>query len=72
MGAENLAPPEFRSPDRPASSESLYRVSATGHTRISLFFYVCVICVRLNPVVMRFDMSLLYQTSDVKHWWKDV
>jgi len=31
-GAENLAPTGIRSPDRPARSESLYRLSYTGHT----------------------------------------
>ena len=29
-GAENLAPTGIRSPDRPARSESLYRLSYTG------------------------------------------
>jgi hypothetical protein len=29
-GAENLAPTEIRSPDRPARSESLYRLSYRG------------------------------------------
>jgi hypothetical protein len=29
-GAENLAPTEIRSPDRPARSESLYRQSYRG------------------------------------------
>ena len=29
-GAENLAPTGIRSPDRPASSESLYRLSYPG------------------------------------------
>ena len=29
-GAENLAPTGFRSPGRPARSESLYRLSYTG------------------------------------------
>jgi hypothetical protein len=34
MGAENLAPPTgIRSPDRPASSESLYRLNYTGPHR---------------------------------------
>ena len=30
MGAENLAPTRIRSPDRPARSESLYRLSYPG------------------------------------------
>ena len=30
-GAENLAPTEFRSLDRPARSQSLYRQSYTAH-----------------------------------------
>ena len=33
--AENLAPTEFRSPDRPARSESLYRLSYSGPQNIS-------------------------------------
>ena len=31
LGAENLAPTGIRSPDRPARSESLYRLSYVGH-----------------------------------------
>ena len=30
-GAEKLAPTRFRSPDRPARSESLYRLSYRAH-----------------------------------------
>ena len=30
-GAENLAPTEIRSPDRPARSQSLYRLSYLAH-----------------------------------------
>ena len=33
-GAEKLAPTEIRSPDRPASSESLYRLSYPGRSVI--------------------------------------
>ena len=32
-GAENLAPTEIRSPDRPARSKSLYRLSYPVHNR---------------------------------------
>jgi hypothetical protein len=34
MGPENLAPTEFRSPDRPARTESLYRLSYPGTSHI--------------------------------------
>jgi len=34
IGAENLAPTGIRSPDRPARSESLYRLSYPGSTLI--------------------------------------
>jgi hypothetical protein len=34
--AENLAPTGIRSPDRPARSESLYRLSYPGPMRISV------------------------------------
>ena len=33
-GAENLAPTGFRSPDRPARSESLYRLSYRGRPEL--------------------------------------
>ena len=38
-GAENLAPTGIRSPDRPARSESLYRLSYPGDTAISYIKY---------------------------------
>jgi hypothetical protein len=34
-GAENLAPTEIRSPDRPARSQSLYRLSYRAHIFVS-------------------------------------
>ena len=42
-GAENLAPTGIRSPDRPAGSESLYRLSYRGPC---MYIYICVcVCV---------------------------
>ena len=35
-GAENLAPTGIRTPDRPARSQSLYRLSYPTHNRVSL------------------------------------
>jgi hypothetical protein len=37
VGAENLAPTEFRSPDRPARRESLYHLSYPGPESWSTF-----------------------------------
>jgi hypothetical protein len=34
-GAENLAPTGIRSPDRPARSQSLYRLSYRAHTELT-------------------------------------
>jgi len=45
-GVENLAPTRFRSPDRPARSESLYRLSYPGS-----YIYICVcvcVCVHMD------------------------
>ena len=36
MGAENLAPTGIRSPDRPARSESLYRLSYPSPYKITV------------------------------------
>jgi hypothetical protein len=38
-GAENLAPTVIRSPDHPARSESLYRLSCPGPRRPNCVFY---------------------------------
>jgi hypothetical protein len=38
-GAENFAPTEIRSSDRPARSESLYRLSYPGHDVKERFIY---------------------------------
>jgi hypothetical protein len=42
LGAENLAPTGIQSPDRPARSESLYRLSYPGPRGINLclFYFV--------------------------------
>jgi hypothetical protein len=37
-GSENLAPTRIRSPDRPARSESLYRLRYSGPTLISVAY----------------------------------
>jgi hypothetical protein len=38
-GAENLAPTAIRSPDLPARSESLYRLSSPGPHKIRVQYY---------------------------------
>jgi hypothetical protein len=47
MGAENLSPTEIRSPDRPARSESLHRLSYRGPH--DCFFGICA-CVMQQDV----------------------
>jgi hypothetical protein len=39
MDTENLAPTGIRSPDRPARSESLYRLSYPGLLKVHVLFY---------------------------------
>jgi len=38
--AENLAPTWIRSPDRPARSQSLYRLRYPAHTQIYIYIYI--------------------------------
>jgi len=40
-GAENLAPTGIRSPDRPARSQSLYRLSYPAHMYLCIFTKYC-------------------------------
>ena len=40
-GAENLSPTGIRSPDRPARSQSLYRLHYPAHVRVTNFFLLC-------------------------------
>jgi hypothetical protein len=47
MGAENLAPTGIRSPDRPARSESLYRLSYPGRLFVSVAINL------MDPVFIR-------------------
>jgi hypothetical protein len=48
-GAENLAPTGIRSPDRPARSQSLYRLSYPAHKSIYLHTWKASQCKRLQP-----------------------
>ena len=55
-GVENLAPTRFRSPDRPARSESLYRLSYPGS-----YIYMCVcvcVCIWTPKLLSRCDNNL--------------
>jgi hypothetical protein len=56
-GAENLAPTGIRSPDRPASRQSLYRLSYPGRIDCSIllkikFHLFCFIKCHLCPTYM--------------------
>jgi hypothetical protein len=67
MGAENLAPPTgIRSPDRPARSDSLHRLSYTGTDR-----NYEKSSRRIADMEYQFDFRR--QDSDAKHanWQKD-
>jgi hypothetical protein len=46
--AENLAPTGIRSPDRPARSESLYRLSYRGAYYHMVLEIMCDVCCRLE------------------------
>ena len=50
-GAENLAPTVIRSPDRPARSQSLYRLSYPAHMYVIQFHVKCAV---LNEKLQRF------------------
>jgi hypothetical protein len=47
-GAENLAPTALRSPDRPARSQSLYRLSVHGMNGVKLAASVFLKCVQFH------------------------
>ena len=52
-GAENLAPTGIRSPDRPARSESLYRLRHAGpHVQQKLRYLVTVLQTRMELLPM--------------------
>jgi len=51
-GAENLAPNGFRSPDRPARSKSLYRLS---HPGINAF-----VCTKKLPILCTAGTEILH------------
>jgi len=46
IGAKKLDPTGIRSPDRPAPSQSLYRLRYPVHNLIYIYIYICVcVCV---------------------------
>jgi hypothetical protein len=58
-GAENLASTGIRSPDRPARSESLYRLSYRGNFRYKLVKKIVVLFkVHGLPLILSTDRSL--------------
>jgi hypothetical protein len=59
MCAENLAPTGVRSPDRPAHSQSLYRLSYPAHNiyTVQLIFYGTVTPTELNVSVSYTTLS---------------
>ena len=56
-GAENLAPTGIRSPDRPACSESLYRLSYPGPRLFSLYVAVMVLFRNAKALCLRKDRN---------------
>ena len=61
-GAENLAPTGFRSPDRPARSQSPYRLSYPAH---NLFVIVDISCPRSR-------MLTIYHINDLESYFLTV
>ena len=57
-GAENLAPTAILSPDRPARSQSLYRLRYPAHRKsyckcVNMVIYVlCIVCVQMCTVLV--------------------
>ena len=79
-GAENLAPTRIRSPDRPARSQSLYRLSYPGPTRHENHYQMIAIMTayicdkRQKPKNAVKFAYLLIQSQELSHtvsiiWW---
>jgi len=74
-GAENLAPTGIRSPDRPARSESLNRLSYTGLQRGNVRYQMISSCVANRQCVLKVSFSqgtLSCFTHEVTSKWRTI
>jgi hypothetical protein len=73
-GAENLAPTGIRSPDRPARSESLYRLSYSGphthtHTYVYIYIYTRTVSyLPTSPTTVPTLSNISYNISEIYVW----
>jgi hypothetical protein len=66
--AENLAATGIRSPDRPARSQSLYRLSCRAHTLIIYIMfklYIYIVLYRLYVIILCVLLVLSYVTRSI-------
>jgi len=59
-GAENLFPPRDSIPDRPARSQSLYRLSYRAHTSIFPSVFTSITCFRWQHLRKMWPIHLLF------------
>jgi len=64
-GAENLDPTGIRSPDRPARSQSLYRLSYPAHALNVIIFKIVasIVDMKVSGLTLRLQMSYIYLWS---------